>query len=368
MFEHLDDPRPPALGADFRRAVVARGRRRRRHRRMAGAAGVTVASLLVGVGGVYGRIAWRADQIERVDVTGTGPVAAGEPMTVLVLGVDSEEEFLTVTDTIMLARIDPGAGTAGLLSLPRDLMVDAPDGSGPVTINSVVAGAGVEGLVSVVESQVGVPVDHVVQVGFDGFVSLIDDAGGIDVWVDTAVRDMRSGLFVDELGCVTLDGEEALALARSRSVEVLDAATGTWVRDPLSDLRRIETQRTAVVAMASALGEGGLDPMTLDQRVDWALDHLVVDAGLGRDELVRLGRAVAALDPSSVRSASLPVVPHPTDENRLAADPAAAPAVVAAFVEGGPLAPDGPEATAAPAAGPGADPRALPGGSIVEPC
>ena len=368
MFEHLDDPEPPALGAAFRRAVVADGRRRRRHRRMAGAAGVTVASLLVGVGGLYGRILWRADQIDRVEVLGTGPVSAGEPVTVLVLGLDSEADAPTVTDTILLARIDPGAGTGALLSVPRDLMVDAPDGSGSVTINSVVARGGVEGLVSVVESQVGVPVDHVVQVAFDGFVSLVDDAGGIDVWVERSVRDTSSGLFLDELGCVTLDGTEALALVRSRRFEVFDGATGAWVADPLSDVSRTVRQRHAVMAALATLGNGGLDPVALDRRVDWALDHLVIDAALDRDELLRLGRVVVALDPASVESATLPVVPHPADENRLVPDPAAAPLVVEAFVTGGSLPPDAVPAGGAPGDGPSSPVDAVIDGSVVGPC
>jgi len=368
VFEHLDDPHPPALGAGLRRAAVEQGRRRRRHRRMAGAVGVTVASLLVGVGGLYGWIAWRADQIERVDVAGTGPVAAGEPTTVLVVGTGASVHEEGWPETILLARIDPGAGTAALLSLPRDLMVEAPDGSGPTMISSLAAPNGADGLVAVVETEIGIPVDHVVQVGVDGVVSLVDAVGGIEVWVDVAVRDRSSGLYLDELGCVTLDGEETLALVRSRHAEVLDPATGAWAADPLSDLSRVARQRQVLVAALATLGDGGLDPVTLDRRVDWALDHVVIDAGLGRDDVVRLARAVGALDPASVSSATLPVVPYPADENRLAAHPAAAPAVVAAFVSGGPLPPDGGAAGGAPADAPSTAAHPLPGGAVIDAC
>lgn len=370
MFEHLDDPEPPALGSAFRRAAVERGRQRRRHRRMAGAAGLTVASLLVGVGGLYGRVAWRAGQIERVEVAGTASVAAGEPVTVLVLGGDSRNlgTDQVSTDTILLARIDPGAGTGALLSLPRDLMVDAPDGSGPVVINSVAARNGIDGLVAVIETEVGIPVDHVVQVGFDGIVSLVDEVGGIDVWVDAPVRDTHSGLFVEELGCVNLDGEQTLALLRSRYLEVLDPATGAWVRDPLSDLSRVGRQRRMVIAALSLLGDEGIDPVALDRRVDWALDHMVIDAELGRDDLVRLARAVADLDPGTVASATYPVIVDPADPNRLAADPAAAPAAVEAFVRGGPWPPVSDLVAGEADEGPAHAFDVLSGRALAEPC
>ena len=360
MFEHLDDPRPPVLGDRFRRETVARGRRRRRRRRLQGAAGVTVATLLVGVGGLYGRVAWRADDIERVDVTSTGEVAADAPLTVLLVGADTLAGETEYAETLLLARIDP-AGTVALLSLPRDLMVGAPDGSGPVVINAVYATGGLDGLLTVIEGEIGIPVDHVVRVGFDGFVSLVDRVGGIEVSVDTPVRDRSSGLYIDDTGCVSLDGEQALAAARSRRVEWLDGS-GNWVHDPLSDLRRVSTQRQLLIAALAALGDESADPVTLDRHVTWALEHLVVDAGLGSDDLVRMVRSLTSVDPAAVSSASLPVVPYPQDENRLAADPAASPATVEAFVTGRPLPGD------PPASEPEPDAAALPGGDIITPC
>ncbi len=361
MFEQLDDPRPPAFGDGFRQAVVRRARQRRRHRRLAGGAGVAMASLVVGAGGLYGRALWRSNEIERVDVAGTAPVASGDPVTVLVLGTDGHEPDGTGprADTILLARIDPGAGTAAILSLPRDLMVESPGGDGPLMINAVAA-QGLDDLVTVIEAQVGIPVDHVVEVGLDGFRSLVDRIGGIDVWVDAPVRDARSGLYLTDLGCVTLDGEEVLALVRSRMVEVLDES-GTWVRDPLSDLRRVDTQRRVMIAALAALSDDSVDPVTLNGHVDWAVDHVAIDSGLGVEDLVGLAQAAAALDPAAVSQQTLPVVPYPDDVNRLAADPERAQAVVDAFTSGQPLPSPG-------AGAPGGAASQLPGGPVVEPC
>lgn len=325
-----------------------------------------MASLVVGVGGLYGRAVWRTTDIDRVDVAGTAPVPAGDPVTVLVVGVDTRDAATTSSnpDTILLARIDPGAGTAGLLSLPRDLNVQASNGGPPVMINSVAQEGGLEALVGVVESQMGVPVDHVVEVGLGGFRALVDEIGGIDVRVDVPVRDTGSGLFLDDLGCVTLDGEEALALVRSRKVELLDE-TGTWVRDPLSDLSRVVTQRQVLLAALSGLGDESPDPVTLNRHVEWAVDHVTLDVDVDVDELARWARAAIALDPAAVVSATLPVMPDPSDENRLVADPERAPAAVEAFVSGRSLPSSGGVPTGSDRT---SDLTGLPGGAIVDPC
>lgn len=366
MFEHLDDVHPPTFDDGFRRAAARRGRRLRRRRRLAGGAGLAALGLVAGAGGLYGRALWRIDDVDRVDVASTGPVAAGEPVTVLVVGTDVRAgvESPGSTDTMLLARIDPSAGTAGLLSLPRDLLVTRPGGGDPARLNAIWAGGGRGDLVAVVESQVGVPVDHVVEIDLDGFRSLVDRLGGLEVWIDTAVRDRATGLFIDDLGCVALGGEQALALVRSRRAEVL-VEDGTWVPDPLSDLRRVETQRQVLLAALASLADDAIDPVTLDGHAGWAADHLTVDSGLGVREMVALARAAADLDPARVSQATLPVVVSPDDLNRLVIDPDAAPAVVEAFTSGRPFA-----APAGGAAGPDAPPPpvSLPGGAIAEPC
>jgi polyisoprenyl-teichoic acid--peptidoglycan teichoic acid transferase len=336
MFEHLDDPRPPAFGAASRHAVVRRAHRRRR-RQLAGGMGVAAATLVAGAGGLYGRAAWRLGQVERTEVAGTADVPAGEPVTVLVRGVDARTgpDDAGRSDTLLLARLDPGAGTASLLSLPRDLLVADPATGAEVRVNELGAGA----QVAVAESQLGVPVDHVVEVGLDGFRALVDLVGGVEVRVDAAVRDTRSGLFLDELGCVTLDGEEALALVRSRYRETLDDS-GRWVVDPMADLGRAATQRAVVVAALADLA-GRADPISVDRLAGWLAEHVTVDTALDTGDLADLVRAALAVDPVAVTVAQLPVTTAPGDANRFAVDETLAPVVVDAFRSGEP-APAGP--------------------------
>jgi hypothetical protein len=77
--------------------------------------------------------------------------------------------------------------------------------------------------------------------------------------------------------------------------------------------------------------------------------------------MVRLDSSAAALGPDDVAGATLPVVPHPSDANRVAADPAAAPAAVAAFVAGDQLPPSAPPGAEEPPSVASVDP-------VVAPC
>jgi len=359
MFEPLDDPLPPEFDAAFRRRVVRRAHQQRR-RRLAGGAAAAAVTVIAGAAGVYGPSVWRARDIDRVQVAGTEPVATGEPVTFLLLGADAPRDDGVSgvrVDTILLARLDPSAASLSLLSLPRDLLVTDPAGT-PVRINSLAGD--LETLVGVVEHQIGVPVDHVAEVDFRGFAALVDRIGGVDVRVDQATRDASTGLYLDELGCVSLDGDTALALVRSRKLELL-RDDGTWQRDAHADLRRIETQRVVVTAALVGLDRLGWTPGELRDQVEWAVDHLTIDDGLSLDDLVRLGRAAAALDVADVTSATLPVVPSPLDQNRLAQDPSRAPAAVAAFVAGEPIPASTPPGVAPPPPVTGAE-------TVVAPC
>jgi LCP family protein required for cell wall assembly len=336
MFEHLDDPLPPAFGPGARRAVVRRAHRRRR-RRLAGGLGVAAVSLVAGAGGLYGRAAYRAGQVERIQVGGTSDAADGEPVTFLVRGVDGPGgpgDPGGRADTVMLARLDPATGTAALLSLPRDLLVTDPATGEAVQVNRL----GADAQVAVARDELGIAVNHVAEIDLDGFRALVDLAGGVEVSVPAPLRDTHSGLLLEETGCVRLDGVQALALVRARHLEVRDGS-GRWQPGVLADLERTATQRAVLVAALADLA-GRTDPLSVDRMAGWIRDHVAIDDDLGIGELTDLIRAALAVDPAAVEAAIVPVVPAAADPNRLVVDPAAGPAAVDAFRDGGAL-PDG---------------------------
>lgn len=151
-------------------------------------------------------------------------------INILLLGIGGEgHEGSNLTDTIILASIDPKNKRVGLLSIPRDLFVPIP-GYGYRRINNAYAFAedslkGSGGALSgaVIGDLLDLPVHYFVRVDFNGFKKLIDDLGGITIDVP---RDFSDPLYpTDDLktqvvsfnaGPQLMDGERALQYVRSR--------------------------------------------------------------------------------------------------------------------------------------------------------
>jgi LCP family protein required for cell wall assembly len=123
------------------------------------------------------------------------------------------------SDTIMLIRA--GRGTFRKLSIPRDTLAEIP-GQGPQKINSAYASGGAKLTVRTVEGLLGLDIDQVAIIDFDGFRSFIDTIGGIEVDLPTDVcTSVSEGAFNLDLeqGENELDGFQAITLARTRSNE-----------------------------------------------------------------------------------------------------------------------------------------------------
>ena len=162
--------------------------------------------------------------------------ASGEPLDVLVLGVDKRpsatEDTSARSDTIMVVRVTPATGVVKLLSVPRDLYVEVESGK-KSRINAAYAYGGVDQARTVMEDLTGVEIDNYVIVDFEGFEQVIDAMGGVRV-------DVGSGVFPEHWnmgeGMERLNGYKALKYARYR---------GT----PRADLDRIDHQQQLLAAL-----------------------------------------------------------------------------------------------------------------------
>jgi len=126
--------------------------------------------------------------IKHAQVTIANP---GNPQTLLLIGSDHRagEPFRAAnTDTMMLVRLDPNSSTINLLSVPRDLEVQIPEGGVPVTskLNAAYSVGGPNLLVKVLSQQVfpGLQVNHIIDVNFRGFSDLVDAIGCVYTDVD----------------------------------------------------------------------------------------------------------------------------------------------------------------------------------------
>ena len=262
-------------------------------------------------------------QLPRVQLGSVLSEQAGsdEPRNFLLVGVDSAANLAQDdpardgrgnvgglrSDTMMILRLDPGTERASLLSLPRDLWVPLASG-GNQRLNSAIQNGGPGELIDTIEGYLGIPVHHYIQVDFAGFQELVDVIGGVDVYFADPARDSRSLLSIEEAGCVTLDGQQALSYVRSRHFQIYQ--DGRWRSDGSADLGRISRQQDFIVrALQGAVDNGVRNPVTLDRLVNAGLATVTVDDLLTADDIIDLGRAFRGFDPGALDLYSLPVVP-----------------------------------------------------------
>lgn len=201
-------------------------------------------------------VAWQ--QVSTVDATPTGArPAAQKGTTYLLVGSDSREGLTAAqkrrlgtgsaagrrTDTIMV--LHTGSGPNLLMSVPRDSIVAVP-GHGTTKINAAYALGGPKLLVRTIEADTGIRIDHFVEIGFAGFVDVVDAVGGVRICPTTRMRDRRANLDIKK-GCQDVDGRVALGYARSRHTS------------GLGDIARAQHQREVV----SAVGAKAASPWTV---------------------------------------------------------------------------------------------------------
>ena len=139
-----------------------------------------------------------------------GSAAATEPFYVLIIGSDARKgETVSRSDALMLARVDVGAATVSLVSVPRDTMVVNQYGATDKINASFVDGPAAA--VRAVAEFAGVDISHYVEVHFSGVRDVVDALGGITE--DISDRKAKLELSAGEQ---VLDGDTALRYARAR--------------------------------------------------------------------------------------------------------------------------------------------------------
>jgi LCP family protein required for cell wall assembly len=151
---------------------------------------------------------------------------ASQPITALMIGSDHRSDGATgkngLSDTLMLARLDPKHHVISLLSIPRDLWVPALGAK----INSAYSTGGDNASLQAVESVTGLKPNYLINVDFAGFQRLVDTLGGIYVNVDQYYYNPPSissstGFSAIQIppGYQRLKGADALAFSRYRHTD-----------------------------------------------------------------------------------------------------------------------------------------------------
>nr|BBH89489.1 hypothetical protein KTC_42400 [Thermosporothrix sp. COM3] len=204
------------------------------------------------IGNILGQQADRKNKNDKVDHNvDPNNILSGKRLNILLLGSDNDDKFKVdlLTQSVIIVTIDPQTKYVGMLSIPRDLMVRMPDGTTEKMMRvfsagytpkfaetkskdkALAAGAGIT--MDTIENQFGIPIDYYAWVGLDGFIKVIDTAGGVDVDVihpmvdDTYPDDVHSSdhsgyrrLYIAP-GPQHLNGVEALQYVRTRHADLI---------------------------------------------------------------------------------------------------------------------------------------------------
>ncbi|HET6834392.1 MAG TPA: LCP family protein [Acidimicrobiales bacterium] len=273
---------------------------------------------------VGGYVLVKYNSINRVDNLSLDQPPSGDPENYLIVAVDTREgQASRNTDTIMVARVDPKSDRLALTSFPRDLMVTIADTNEIGMINSAYSrpneGEGEQNLINTLRQNFGVPIHHFVEVNFESFKRVVDDVGGVSIWFPTAVRDKSAGLYVDRPGCKQLDGQMALAFARSRKLQIM--TPDGWTGDPRSDLSRVQRQQVFIHrALSKALSQVRSNPLRVTDLVNIAADTVRFDKELGVRDMIDLGNHFSDFDSEKLETYNLPTLPYPPDLDRVLLD------------------------------------------------
>jgi polyisoprenyl-teichoic acid--peptidoglycan teichoic acid transferase len=209
-------------------------------------AAATATSILLYIGSIADALSHNnklQNKVERILAQTHG----GEPENILIIGSDkraSEPEDPGRSDTTLLLRLDPDRHAIALMSIPRDLKVEIP-GYGINKFNAAYSYGGPKLTLQVVKELTGLPINHVVNVDYLGFVRAVDAINCVYVDIDRRYYHSNVGVPPSEEyaeidvqpGYQLLCGKKALQYVRYRHTDT-DLVRAARQQDFLSDARQ----------------------------------------------------------------------------------------------------------------------------------
>jgi LCP family protein required for cell wall assembly len=323
------------LQAELRKAHKKEQKHQHRWRRRSIWA-LSIIVVLAGLGtvGVYYYAKYRYDQIKKVHPKHlvAQPSDPLKPFNLLVVGSDSRAfvgDNSTLSnevgneanaggqrsDVTMVVRIDPANKTVTILSIPRDLWVDIPGNdngiSGMNRINAAYDG-GPDLLIQTIEQDLGIQINHYIDVDFPGFTDMVNALGGLTMDFPTPVKDAFTGLDVTQTGCQVVNGVTALQLVRARHLYYVNA-DGEWTYDGESDFSRIQRQDEFFRAVLAKANISFTDFLEINSLLGAAVSNVTIDGSLSEGELLNIAQDFRGLPAKHLVTETLPTLGYVTD-------------------------------------------------------
>ncbi|MFW0119170.1 LCP family protein [Rothia sp. P5764] len=219
---------------------------------------------------------------------------------ILLLGSDqrsgAEAQYVTGAraDSIMVLHIPEDGSAAYLISIMRDTWVNIP-GYGSHKVNAGLNYGGVDLQVATIEQLLGMQMDHVAEIDFEGFKALVDTLGGVTVDVPLAFNASAPG-YSFAAGPQTMTGGQALVYVRER----YNFSDGDYqrVRNQRAFLRGVYNQLRSEGALSSA---AKLLPV-----IESVSPYMKVDSGLSPAAIVGIAQPVLSNGNTQLVSLTLP--------------------------------------------------------------
>lgn len=221
-----------------------------------------------------------------------------------------------LTDTIMVASVDPVNRTVSLLSVPRDLWVNVPDHGvmklnaawqsgefrylkkiAPGSTDSRAIQSGYRAIDETIKEVLDIEIDYHVLVNFQAFQQAVDTVGGVNMNVledlvdPTMAWENGNDPVLAKAGQQDFDGKKALMFARSRQTS--------------SDFARGERQRALLLALKAKVATVGTlsNPVKMSGLLSTFGDNVQTDLSVGN--ATRLYGILKRVSDMNVASVSL---------------------------------------------------------------
>jgi LCP family protein required for cell wall assembly len=243
--------------------------------------------------------------------TTSGDILSGNRINILLLGSDTDEKFTDasgvshyIAQTDIVVTIDPKTQTVGMLSIPRDSWLYAPGYGSPMKLDEAYGYGGAALSEAVIHQDFGIYINYYAWVGLNGFVKVIDTAGGVDV---DAIHPITDDNYPDDVGNTTgdiyaykrlsiapgpqhMDGPYALEYVRSRHADLV------------GDFGRSVRQQQILTQLKAKLN----NPAIIGKLPELAKDlNGYVKTDMGLTDVVKLMNFARSLDVSKIQRLTL---------------------------------------------------------------
>jgi LCP family protein required for cell wall assembly len=227
-----------------------------------------------------------------------------KPFTVLIMGVDSEQENIKGSsfngDSLILITFNPKTLNATMLSIPRDTYTPIACFAGQKK-NKITHAAwyGESCMMQTIENIFNINIDYYIKINFKGVTSIVDALGGVEINVPYNFCESNSNreiggsstIYVRE-GLQTLNGEQALALARNRHPWP-EYCSSEWTNYNSNDFIRGQNQQLVIQGMLNKIKNinsidtfyNMLNSISNNMETNMSTDNILSFYNIGKDIL-----------------------------------------------------------------------------------